>query len=257
MRFAALGSGSRGNATLVESGSARILVDCGLPLRELEQRLEGIGVEPRTIQAVLLTHEHGDHIRGLAAFANRYPIRVWSTPGTWRAGAMPATGPAGLDLRLLLSHGGPFRVGDLRITPYPVPHDAREPCQFVIEGDGSTLGILTDAGSITPRIRESLSGCDALMLEANHDPELLRVGPYPPRVRARVGGRYGHLSNQQAAELLAGLEHRSLRHLLLAHISAKNNTEQHVRAALADVCTDLARRALMAPQSGCSGWLAL
>jgi phosphoribosyl 1,2-cyclic phosphodiesterase len=257
MRFAALGSGSRGNATLVEGGSTRVLVDCGLPLRDLEQRLQGLGVEPDSIDAVLITNEHGDHLRGLSAFASRYPVTVWSTPGTWRAGGLPATGPAGLDLRLLLSHGGGFRIGDLRIAPYPIPHDAREPCQFVIEGDGRRLGILTDAGSITPRIRASLSDCEALMLEANHDPELLRIGPYPPSVRARVAGAYGHLSNQQSADLLDGLEHRELKHLLLAHISANNNTEQHVRAALAAVSEDLARRAMIAPQARCSGWLVL
>lgn len=251
MRFAALGSGSRGNATLIEAGSTRVLVDCGLSLRELTLRLASVDVEPDSIAAVLLTHEHGDHIRGVAAFAGRYGIPVWSTPGTWRAAGIAAT----IDLRLFLAHGSALRIGDLSIAPYPVPHDAREPCQFVIDGDGCRLGVLTDAGNITPRIRERLSDCDALMLEANHDPSMLRAGPYPPSVQARVGGVFGHLSNQQAAELLDRLEHRALRQLLIAHVSANNNREELVRSAMAAVSADLNQRLVIAPQSRSTGWL--
>lgn len=251
MRFAALGSGSRGNATLIEAGSTRVLIDCGLSLKVLEARLAALDVEPASIAAVLLTHEHGDHVAGVSAFATRYRAPVWSTPGTWRAAAIRAE----IDLRLFLGHGARLRIGDLRIAPYPVPHDAREPCQFVIDGDGARLGVLTDAGTVTPRIHERLSDCDALMLEANHDPALLRSGPYPPSVQARVGGAFGHLSNQQAAALLDRLEHRSLRQLLIAHVSAKNNRQDLVRTAMAAVCPDLARRLLVAPQSRGSGWL--
>jgi phosphoribosyl 1,2-cyclic phosphodiesterase len=251
MRFAALGSGSRGNATLVEAGSTRVLVDCGLSLKVLKHRLAALDVEPASIAAVLLTHEHGDHVAGVAAFASRYQVPVWSTPGTWRAAGITAE----VDVRLFLGHGAALRIGDLRIAPYPIPHDAREPCQFVIDGDGARLGVLTDAGTITPRIHECLSDCDALMLEANHDPEMLRSGPYPPSVQARVGGAFGHLSNQQAAALLDRLEHRALRQLLIAHVSAKNNHDDLVRAAMAAVCQDLARRLLIAPQSRGSGWL--
>ena len=251
MRFAAIGSGSRGNATLVEAGSTRILVDCGLSVRALVQRLATLEVEPASIAAVLLTHEHGDHVGGVSAFAGRYGIPVWSTPGTWRAAGIAAQ----IDLRLFLGHGGPIRIGDLRIAPYPIPHDAREPCQFVIEGDGYRLGVLTDAGTITPRIRERLSDCDALMLEANHDPAMLRAGPYPPSVQARVGGAFGHLSNRQAAALLDRLDHRALRQLLIAHVSANNNSEDLVRAAMAMVSADLEQRLMIAPQGRSSGWL--
>lgn len=251
MRFAALGSGSRGNATLVESGTTRILVDCGLSAKTLIDRLASLDVEPASIAAVLLSHEHGDHVAGVAGFAGRYDVPVWSTPGTWRAAGIRAE----LDLRLFLGHAGALRIGDLCIFPYPIPHDAREPCQFVIDGDGCRLGVLTDAGSITPRIRERLSGCDALMLEANHDPAMLRAGPYPPSVQARVGGEFGHLSNQQAAELLDRLEHRALRQLLIAHLSANNNREALVRSAIAAVSADLEQRLVIAPQARCSGWL--
>ncbi|MBK1617627.1 hypothetical protein CKO42_03995 [Lamprobacter modestohalophilus] len=251
MRFAALGSGSRGNATLVESGLTRVLIDCGLSVKALTHRLASLDVEPASIAAVLLTHEHGDHIGGVAAFAGRYGIPVWSTPGTWRAAGIATE----IDLRLFLGHGGALRIGDLSIAPYPIPHDAREPCQFVIDGDGCRLGVLTDAGSITPHIRERLSDCDALMLEANHDPALLRAGPYPPSVQARVGGAFGHLSNQQAAELLDRLEHRALRQLLIAHVSANNNREDLVRSAIAAVSVELEQRLVIAPQSRGTGWL--
>ncbi|MBK5939792.1 MBL fold metallo-hydrolase [Halochromatium roseum] len=251
MRFAALGSGSRGNATLVESGSTRVLIDCGLSAKVLTQRLLSIDVEPSSITGILLTHEHGDHIGGVATFAGRYGIPVWSTPGTWRAASITAK----IDLRLFLGHGGALQIGDLSIAPYPIPHDAREPCQFVIDGDGCRLGVLTDAGSITPHIRERLSDCDALMLEANHDPALLRAGPYPPSVQARVGGAFGHLSNQQAAELLDRLEHRALRQLLIAHVSANNNREDLVRSAMAAVSSELEQRLVIAPQSRNTSWL--
>jgi phosphoribosyl 1,2-cyclic phosphodiesterase len=251
MRFAALGSGSRGNATLVEAGSTRVLIDCGLSRRELDQRLESLDADPASVAAVLLTHEHGDHVRGVKSFATAYRIPVWSTPGTWRA----AGAPSDVEVRLFLSHGAPLRIGDLRLAPFPIPHDAREPCQFVIDGDGARLGILTDAGTVTPHVRERLSDCEALMLEANHDPGMLRAGPYPPRVQARVGGAFGHLSNEQTAELIAGLEHGALKQLVLAHISANNNAEALVRAAVAGVCRDLEQRVVLAPQECCSGWL--
>jgi phosphoribosyl 1,2-cyclic phosphodiesterase len=251
MRFAALGSGSRGNATLVESGSTRVLIDCGLSRRELEQRLQSLDVDPSSVAAVMLTHEHGDHVRGVRGFAARYRIPVWSTPGTWRA----AGAPDDVEVRLFISHGGPFRVGDLSVAPFPIPHDAREPCQFVIDGDGSRLGILTDAGTVTPHVRERLGDCEALVLEANHDPQMLHAGPYPPQIRARVGGAFGHLSNQQTAELIDGLEHGALKQLLLAHISLNNNSEALVRAAVAGVCRDLEQRVVLAPQDRCSGWL--
>lgn len=253
VRFATLGSGSRGNATLVESGGTRLLVDGGFSLRELEFRLGTLGVRPDSLDALLLTHEHGDHSRGIATLANRYRVAIWTTPGTWRALGAPEV-PR---LRLFSGHGGGIQLGDLRVSPYPVPHDAREPVQLVFESPGGRLGMLTDAGTVTAHMRDMLCGCDALILECNHDPGLLRSGPYPPSLQRRVAGPLGHLSNLQAAELLDQIPHGSIRHLCLAHISEKNNRGGLVIEAIRGVSDSLAGRAQLAVQDAPGRWVAL
>ena len=251
MRFATLGSGSRGNAAVVETGGARILVDCGFGIREAEARLSTLGLEPGSLDAVLLTHEHGDHVRGAGALARRHGVPVWSTAGTWRAsgcGEVPR-------LHLFSSHERGFRIGDLRVRPFPVPHDAREPSQFVIEGDGARLGMLTDTGTVTPHAVSMLAECDALLVEFNHDPDMLRVGPYPPSLQARVGGEFGHLSNPQSAGLLDRLRPGSLCWLVAAHLSENNNRPELVRECLVGVAGDLDGRLYIAAQDCPSGWL--
>lgn len=251
MRFATLGSGSQGNATLVEADGVRLLVDLGFSLRETERRLALLGAEPEGVRAILLTHEHGDHGRGVAAFANRYGVPVWTTPGTWRALGSPLVP----ELRLFSGHGGGMALDGMRVLPYPVPHDAREPCQLVFECTGRRLGMLTDAGSVTPHMCSVLRDCDALILECNHDPDLLRQGPYPPVLQRRVAGRLGHLSNTQAAELLDALPNAALRTLLIAHISQKNNRQDLVFAAIGGVSESLASRARLAAQDAPGPWL--
>jgi phosphoribosyl 1,2-cyclic phosphodiesterase len=251
VRFASLGSGSRGNALLVEGGDACILVDCGFAACEVERRLACLGAEAADLDGILLTHEHGDHVRGAAALSRRYRIPVWTTPGTCRQ-----AGVDGLEtLRLISGHGAGFDVAGIRVQPFPVPHDAREPCQFVLETRGRRLGLLTDAGTVTRHIRDLLSECDALMLECNHDAELLRSGPYPPTLQARIAGAFGHLSNEQAAELLDSLPHRQLSNLLVAHISAKNNRPELAREALLQVDASLGSRLTMARQDRPGPWL--
>lgn len=253
MRFLALGSGSRGNATLVEAGGTRVLLDCGFAAREIERRLAGVGLAAVDLRAVLLTHEHSDHVRGVVRLAQRHGLEVWTTPGTWRqAGGAVLPG-----LRLFPGHAARLTLGDLRVIPYPVPHDAREPCQFVFEHAGQRLGVLTDAGTVTAHMRALLADCDALILECNHDPGMLRRGPYPPPVQARVGGAFGHLSNRQAAELLDSLPHRRLRHLLIAHVSEKNNRPELARSALLEVSADLERRLHIARQDVPGPWFSL
>jgi phosphoribosyl 1,2-cyclic phosphodiesterase len=257
MRFAVLGSGSRGNATLVECNGTRVLLDCGFPLREIEQRLAAIDAHPAELTAVVVTHEHGDHVAGVTRLARRYGLEVWASPGTWKAmcqsPARQAYWPELPRPRLFPSHAPSLRIGGLVLRPIPVPHDAREPCQFVFEGDGRRLGVLTDAGTVTPRICDALRDCDALMLEANHDPDMLRAGPYPPSVQRRVGGAFGHLSNAQAAELLDRVHHRGLGRVLLSHLSRQNNRPALALAAVRAVRADL--DAAIADQDRGSGWL--
>jgi phosphoribosyl 1,2-cyclic phosphodiesterase len=253
MRYASLGSGSRGNATLVEGGIGRILVDCGLTASEAERRLERLGAAAGDLDAILVTHEHGDHIRGVAALARRHRIPIWATPGTWRGRAGD-----GVDgVRLFSGHEAGFRIADIRVEPFTVPHDAREPCQFVLECAGRRLGLLTDAGSVTPHIRDRMRECDALILECNHDPDMLRCGPYPPGLQRRVAGPFGHLSNRQAAELLDVLPHARLASLLVAHVSEKNNRPDLVRRALLEVSADLDARLTLARQDRPTPWLAV
>ncbi len=257
MRFAILGSGSRGNATLIECNGTRVLLDCGFPLREVERRLAAIDVHPRELTAVVVTHEHGDHVAGVPRLAHRHGPEVWASPGTWKGACNGPAKRAGGDslarLRLFPSHARRLCIGALVLRPIPVPHDAREPCQFVFEGDGRRLGVLTDAGTVTPRICDALRECDALVLEANHDPDLLRLGPYPPSVQRRVGGAFGHLSNAQAAALLDQIYHRGLRTLLLSHLSQQNNRPALARAAVQGVCSDL--EPVVADQDRGSGWI--
>ncbi|MBK1632721.1 hypothetical protein CKO31_18620 [Thiohalocapsa halophila] len=257
MRFAVLGSGSRGNATLVECDGTRVLLDCGFPLRDIEQRLAAIDVRPDELTAVVVTHEHGDHVAGVPRLARRYGLEVWATPGTWKVTCASVGRRAGAEdvqrLRLFPSHARRLRIGALTLHPIPVPHDAREPCQFVFEGDGRRLGVLTDAGTVTPRMCDALRECDALLLEANHDPELLRSGPYPPSLQRRVGGAFGHLSNAQAAALLERVHHRRLGKLLLSHLSQQNNRPDLVRSAMRGVSSDL--DISIAEQDSGTGWI--
>lgn len=217
MRYCSLGSGSKGNATVVEYGRTRILVDCGFSLRATEQRLAAAGLNARQLSAILVTHEHSDHINGVQRLARRYQLPVYMTAGTGRA-------IADADLayeRIKLDCA--FAVGDLQILPVAVPHDAREPCQFIFDNGQHRFGILTDVGAITPWIIERYSGLDGLFLEANYDPQMLAEGPYPASLRARVAGDLGHLSNQQAAGLLRAIDRSKLKHVAIAHISEKNN----------------------------------
>lgn len=229
MRFALIGSGSKGNGTLIEHDQTRILIDCGFSLRETQARLQRLGIEAEQLDAILVTHEHGDHIRGVGLLARRYGIPVWATRGTVN-GSQPGEVPT---LNLFDVHDT-LSIGDIEIQPFPVPHDAREPCQFVFSDGDSRLGLLTDTGSSTPHIYERLSHCDALILECNHDSKMLAEGPYPPSLKQRVGGDWGHLSNAQAAQILTDIETGDLRCLVAAHLSDKNNTPSLAQQALAD-----------------------
>jgi phosphoribosyl 1,2-cyclic phosphodiesterase len=235
MRFASLGSGSEGNGLVVEAGTTRVLMDCGFGLADSVSRLSRLGLQPADLAGIVVTHEHSDHIGGVGRLARRHKLPVWLTAGTL---AM-AQDIDGVAVQVIDSHAA-FAVDGLEIQPYPVPHDAREPVQYVF-GDGDRrLGVLTDTGCSTPHIEAMLAGVDALVLECNHDATMLENGPYPASLKRRVGGRFGHLENGQSAALLDRLKHEKLQCVMAAHVSRKNNTSELARRALAQVlnCAD-------------------
>jgi len=231
MRFASLGSGSEGNALLVASGRTLVLMDCGFGLQDAILRLARLGVSAEQLNGIVVTHEHGDHIGGVGRLASRFGLPVWLTHGTLRSQLRALSGVA--DIHEIDPHQ-PFAIGGIEVVPYPVPHDAAEPVQFVF-GDGMRrLGVLTDAGCSTAHIEQTLSGCHALVLECNHDSDMLMNGDYPFSLKQRVSGRFGHLSNRDAAGILGRLDTSRLQHLVAAHLSRKNNTPTFAVQALSD-----------------------
>ncbi len=230
MRFASLGSGSEGNGLLVEVAATRILADCGFSLVDTVARLARCGVAAESLDAILITHEHDDHIGGAARLARKYGIPVWVTHGTLQAAGSAF---ANLERVQVFDCHQRFAVGAIEIEPYTVPHDAREPAQFVF-GDGACrLGLLTDAGSLTAHMQSVLNGLDAFVLECNHDLDMLWSSGYPQRLKERIAGKFGHLANSAAAELLALIDCSRLKHVVAAHLSQQNNTPELAGAALA------------------------
>ena len=229
MRFTSLGSGSSGNGLVVESGSTRVMMDCGFSLGDTKARLERVGLAPSQITGIVVTHEHEDHMGGVARFALRYAIPVYLTRGT--AQWLPPDFPAVL-VRCIDPHT-PFAVDAIQVDPFPVPHDAREPVQYVFSDGGVRLGVVTDLGTVTQHVVEKLSGCQALVIECNHDLDMLMEGPYPVSLKHRVAGRFGHLCNSDAGRLVAALECSGLRHLVAAHLSQQNNKPRLAVEALA------------------------
>ncbi len=253
MRFASLASGSRGNCLVAEAGATRVLVDCGLSPRETERRLARLGLAPAELSAILVTHEHDDHVGHAYPFAARHALPVYLTHGTRRAQEDAGAAADGVELRLIEGRA-PFAVGDVRVEPFTVPHDAREPVQFVL-GDGARrLGVLTDLGTSTAHVETVLSGCDALVLETNHDLDLLWGGDYPKWLKERIGGPFGHLDNAAAGRLLAALERSRLKHVVAAHLSQQNNTAALARAALAQALGCEADWVGVATQDEGFGW---
>jgi len=256
MRFCSLGSGSGGNATLVEAGSGhdtrRLLIDCGFSLREIEARLVRIGLSCADIDAVFITHEHGDHVGCALTLARRFGVPLWMSRGTWRAIGEPE-----LDVLRFARDCQIIDLDGLLLTPFTVAHDAQEPLQLRCSDGRHQLGVLTDLGSITQHVLDHLVKLDALVLECNHDRAMLAASRYHPSLKARVGGRLGHLSNDVAAEILAHCTHAGLQHLVAAHLSAQNNTPELARAALASAWGSTAGDVVVANQREGFGWLEL
>jgi phosphoribosyl 1,2-cyclic phosphodiesterase len=237
LRFCSLASGSGGNATLVEARSSgdgpttRVLVDCGLTLRRLTAALARRGCTPDDIDALFVTHEHSDHVAGAFALQRRHGTALWMSRGT--LDACIGRDEAAVAPVHIASHGAPFTLGALTLQPFAVPHDAAEPLQLVCSTAKARIGLLTDLGEPDDGVVAALQGCDALLLECNHDRTMLQHGPYPAWLKRRIGGTRGHLENEQSAALLAAVQHNALRHVLAAHLSRQNNAPELARAALA------------------------
>ncbi len=255
LRYKNLSSGSTGNATLVEVSNAvgkpsRVLVDCGMRLSRLLELLEIADVLATDIDAIFITHEHSDHIGCVTQFASRYSIPVWASSGTHAAlqdmqSKLRAKQPTHSQLLGLVpgfealvriaTDTCPIPIGDLQLNPFTVPHDAREPLQLTCTDGNVKLGILTDLGHPSRHVLDNLAGCNALLLESNHDEDMLSNSKYPAFLKARVGGDFGHLSNTQAAEVLKAVMHDKLRHVSAAHLSQQNNHPSLAQSALANV----------------------
>jgi len=311
VRFTVLASGSKGNATVLSGGRTRILVDCGLSCRELFRRMRQVGEEPETLDAILITHEHSDHVGGVAMTARKLGIPVYFTEGTHRAwmrwisprrqmtyaqwleqirkqaaerqaeadvaeegdldegdvvgvaeasseAAEPvepikAKDPTWLPAVEFFQSGEPFKIGDISISPFTIPHDAADPVGFVFQADGVRIGFATDLGYIPPNVKAQLKGLDLLLLESNHDLEMLRDGPYPWAVKQRVMSRVGHLSNEATAEFLEKGYDGQAAYVILAHLSESNNLPELARVtaerALIGRASLMANRLLLAVQN--------
>ena len=281
-----LASGSKGNSTLVASSRTRILVDAGLSCRELMKRMQMANEDPAAIDALLITHEHQDHVQGVAVLARKLGVPVYFTQAThraWMRWMMPqkrltyaawlalrqqppgveevekasverAEDPCSLPGVEYFSAGSGFSIGDIVVTPFTIPHDAADPVGFVFEADGVRMAIATDLGYMPPNVKMAIRNCDVLMLESNHDLEMLRDGPYPWSVKQRVMSRVGHLSNEATSDFLEKNYDGNASYVVLAHLSESNNLPELARVtaerALRDRMSLLANKLLLAQQDG-------
>ena len=255
IRFKSLGSGSTGNATVIQVRTAgaptHLLVDCGLGIRELDKRLGAAGMLAEQIDAIFITHEHADHIGCAQRLSARERIPVYMSEGTYAALGEPEFG----SLLRIAADGQEFSVRGLQVRPFTVPHDAREPLQLTCTDGDVRLGLLTDLGHVSAHVQQELAACATLLLECNHDEAMLRDGPYPPFLKRRVGGGWGHLANTAAASLAQSLLAAGrLRQVVAAHLSEQNNTPELAHTALVQALGTAAEIHIADGASG-SGWL--
>ena len=249
MEFSSIGSGSKGNGTLVRSSTSCLMIDCGFSAKETERRLDRLGLVPGDLDAILVTHEHSDHVKGVAIFSRKHGTPVYMTAGTY------AAKDYGDFTKLVVVRGGEnFRIGDLEVTAVTVSHDAREPVQYIVKRDQKRLGVLTDVGLITPSVEQSFTGLDAMVVECNHDLDLLAMGPYPQSLKQRVSSHLGHLNNLQTANFLQRIDEGDWQYIVVAHVSDKNNSLVAVKAALSSVLSQV-QSLLFADQDYGFRWL--
>ena len=254
LRFRVLGSGSSGNATLVEAGPTRLLIDAGLSPRQLVERLASARVDPCSLEAVLLTHEHGDHSRGAAAFSAKWGVPLWGSRGTYAALGLGALEHAAYTV---IEAGVARCLGRLTVTALAVPHDAAAPLAFVLEADGATLGHAVDLGHVGRTLADSFARCRAILVESNYDPVMLRDGSYPWSLKERILGPEGHLSNGDVARYLERGLGRACRSVVLAHLSENNNHPELVRMAAEEALARAGRRdvSLEVTSRDGTGWI--
>ena len=249
IRVAALGSGSSGNSLLVQAGNTTLLVDCGFTMKETIARMYGLGVTPSDIDAVLISHEHGDHVKGVGPLSRKFGLPVWCTHGTYnrlRDNRFPS-------VRLFHAHES-FAIGDFVVDPFPTPHDAAESCQFVFEAFATRFANVTDLGACTPHVKEKLQGVHGLVVECNYDTDMLANGPYPPSLQARIRSNYGHLGNEQAGHLVNQLDHPDLQCILLGHLSEQNNSDALAMETIHQYLSERPERVSVLAQHCASKW---
>ena len=243
-----LASGSKGNAVYISDGATAILVDAGLSAVEIERRLKSRELSAKTIAAIVVSHEHGDHVRGVGVLSRRYRIPIYLSPGTYGALGSYIGKPHGI---VHFRCGSTFRIDTLDIHPFSTCHDAQESAGFTVQGNGVKIGIATDLGVCTAMVKEHLKHCRLMILEANHDPGMLIEGPYPWFLKQRIKGRTGHLSNEAARQLLGDVLHEQLRHVILAHLSETNNRPEIARRVVGEALTSTRTALTVAVQKDC------
>lgn len=232
MRYCAIASGSNGNCYYVGSSEGGILIDAGISCKQIERRMATVGLLPSSIQGIFVSHEHSDHIRGVSVFARRYQVPVYITQGTYNASRLNLPEA----LLKFIQPDDEVVINNLKIQSFSKQHDAAEPCSFLISNDQNKIAVITDIGTACENVIKAVQSAEILFLESNYDEEMLENGPYPFYLKRRISGTHGHLSNSSSLQLFH--DHRSprLKHLILSHLSAKNNTEQKVYDTFSPYC---------------------
>ena len=249
LQVASLGSGSAGNALLVRTANTLLLLDCGFTLKETTARMAKLGLSPANLDGVLISHEHGDHVRGVGPLSRKFAKHVWLTHGTFNA----LRDQRFTHANLICAHQG-FTIGDIDIDPFPTPHDAAESCQYVFSNQNVRFACVTDLGTCTPHVEQKLAGVAGLLIESNYDEQMLSSGPYPASLQARIRSDFGHLGNVQAGQLMQRIDHPGMQTILLGHLSEQNNTDEAAAATMAEYLPANDNRVTVLQQHDCSAW---